>query len=232
MLCVGACVLRIRLDVSAPFCCQEFLLCPLLQLLSGSELLRDSLALSATYYLVLVLLVALLGFGIKPIVMRTAELCSRPETWVPAGKERQFPYNGGYKKDVFKTITEAVQLRTGFPFDWLPGSYEPFSACKRILRQLNSVLWEELEHTEAEARMLGSLFLAALASIVPVMASVYWPWIFIWGLVAFVLGYGFRKVRKREADYCYLNFLIAIHPPATGDDTPPLATGDLFSGAE
>ena len=201
------------------FAARNSFFAPLLLILSGSELLNDRLAIGTAYYLVLVLLAALLGFGIKPIVMRTAEWWSRPETWLPGGREGRFPYTAAYKKDkseVFKSITEAVQLRTGFPFDRLPGSYEPFSACKRILRQLSSVLWEELEHAEAEARMLGSLFLAALASIVPVMASVYWPWILTWGLGTLGLGYGFRKARKREADYCYLNFLIVMH--AVGSD--------------
>jgi len=70
--------------------------------------------------------------------------------------------------------------------------------------------------------MAGSLFLAALASICPVMATTYWLWIVIWALVTSALGYGFRKARKREVDYCYLNLLIVTHVAPTHKNKVPL----------
>jgi hypothetical protein len=183
---------------------------PVLQILSTDQVADKTQTIGTFYYLALAGLAALLGFSVKPIAMRAAEWCSRPETWRHGGRDHRFPYKAEYQgKEYFRTIVEAVALRTGFSADVLPGQYQPFSACKRILRESRSALWEELEHAEAEARMLGSLFLAVAVSVVPVTSSLRWNWVLLWCVSTFCLGYGFRRARRREINYCYMNFLIA-----------------------
>jgi hypothetical protein len=195
---------------------------PMLRILSGSDLMATPISIEAAYYVVLILLAGLLGFAVKPIVMRTAEWCSRPESWfVKEGGQRRFPYRKKYvNQPYFNSIIEAVRQRTGCDPTKLPGSYEPFSACKRILKQSNSALWEESEHTEAEARMLGSVFLAVVLSVVPVIVCLPCRWLLVWSPITFWLGYGFRRSRQREIDYCYLNFLIVIGDMSNSQKTP------------
>jgi len=205
------------LMLSKHFATKSSLFAPILQVFDGSQ------TIGVTHYVVLAFLAGLLGFAVKSIAMPAAEWCSRPETWHHGGKEKRFPYKKQFeKRPYFMTIAESVKRRTGFALDSLPG-YQPFSACKRILRESRSVLWEELEHSEAEARMLASLFLAIVASMLPVVASLSWQWILIWGVSSFTLGYSFRRAREREINYCYLNFLIAGR--ALGRPTPPGSEG-------
>jgi len=206
------------LMLSKHFAPKSSLFAPILQVFDSSQ------TIGASHYVALAFLAGLLGFAVKSIAMPAAEWCSRPETWHHGGKERRFPFKKKYeKKPYFIVIAESVKRRTGFTPDSLPG-YQPFSTCKRILRESRSVLWEELEHSEAG--MLASLFLAIVASMWPVMASLSWQWILIWVVSSFTLGYSFLRAREREINYCYLNFLIAgcaLDPPrAPGSEGPSL----------
>ena len=162
------------------------------------------------YYFALAAFAAILGFAVKHIVMLAAEWCSRPETWYKSGKGDRFPYTNEYRlKPYFETICSLITSRTGVASKDLPVTYQPFSACKRILREMRSELADELEHAEAESRMLGSLFLAVLAFLLPVLLSTQWDRVMLWAVATVGLGYSFRKARRREINYCYLNFLIA-----------------------
>ena len=68
---------------------------------------------------------------------------------------------------------------------------------------------------EAEVRMAGSLFLAAIYSVV--LHLVLWSfgysggglWVVLSFVAALVLAVGFNKLRLREVGYTYLNFLLA-----------------------
>ena len=100
-----------------------------------------------------------------------------------------------------------------------PLHVQPFSTCKRYLRVHCPALWEEAEHAEAETRMLGSLFLASVASALLLVASAVaaWHWpteatraITVSALLICVFGLAFRRRRRREVSLVYLNTLIAL----------------------
>jgi hypothetical protein len=87
---------------------------------------------------------------------------------------------------------------------------------------MSPVLWEECEHREAEVRMIGSLFLAALFSgcsaaiqLVRAGGGISLRWFAASLFAAVVLGYSMRSIRRAEVRYVYLNFLIAARgvPP-------------------
>jgi hypothetical protein len=92
-----------------------------------------------------------------------------------------------------------------------------FSACKRMVRVLRPELWEELEHIEAETRMLASLFVAAAASALVGLVAVLlapgsatrWQSLLASLVAAVVLSIGFRISRRLEVEYVYLGYLIA-----------------------
>lgn len=177
------------------------------------------------YYVLLLGIATLLGLAVKPIVMRAAEFWSSPESWYPGGEKTRFPYEQEYsteKKALHEHICKAIHLRTGFLPSELPGGYQPFSACKRILRENRSELAEESERLEAEARMHGSLFLAVLAAVLPVVLVARWEWTLLWAVCVVGFGYSFRRARKRECNYCYLNFVIAVHPGIPREPVEPV----------
>jgi hypothetical protein len=184
---------------------------PMLHVLMRGDNADAQPAPGTAYYFGLAMLAVVLGFAVKPIVMRSSEWFSRPETWRRGGEGHRFPYKGKFSdKAFFATIDESVFRMTGFSSDQIPGTSQPFSTCKRILRASRTPLWDEIEHAEAEARMIGSLFLAVVVSVVPVFLSFQWEWILLWGLAVAGLGSGFRRARERETRYCYMNFLIAL----------------------
>ncbi len=193
------------------------------QVLSGDP---RKLTAGTPYHLLLLGLAVVFGYAIKPLVMRAAEWCSRPESWYREGRVFRFPYQSRYEAAAyFPRILAAVERQTGLAATELPGGHQPFSACKRILRQRGSELTEETEHAEAEARMLGSLFLANVAVLPPVLLFSQWAWVLPWSLTTVGLGYAFRRAREREIKYCYLNFIIAFN--ATGANK----SANLESGA-
>jgi hypothetical protein len=203
----------------------------------------------------------LVGWSVKPIVMRTADrICARfdrreGETFKDARAPYVKRFDGGFLDFLFKH----VYGRLGLPEE-LRGSEQGetsdkeapanaekslptgtiFPICRRLIRATNPTLWAELEHREAEVRMIGSLFLGALFSAacsvlwLAILLSFQrslaslWTWAFatIWLvasiLVAYVLGAGFRYLRFREVQYVYINYLIAASERGKPESAPPL----------
>jgi hypothetical protein len=133
-------------------------------------------------------------------------------------KNHMFPYNSEVQsKPYFSKISSSIKLYLKEDWQNLPGK-QPYSTCKRILKTKHPELWEEVEHMEADSRMTGSLFLASLFSTIEALlaffhrGSVYVPikWLVFSIIALVILGRAFRKRRKREVKYTYLNYLIVI----------------------
>lgn len=98
---------------------------------------------------------------------------------------------------------------------------QPFSVCKRILREISPSLWEEAERREAEVRMLGSFFVATIFSLFCSLFSLIWnplshfksrhiwTWFLVSLLAALFLRWIFGKQKKQEVTQVYMNFLVA-----------------------
>jgi hypothetical protein len=100
---------------------------------------------------------------------------------------------------------------------------------KRLLRLVAPALWEELEHREAEVRLLGSLYLASVFSLFLALfeiirelivghqvhlVSVFWLATSI--AIALLAGDGFGHLRRREVEYAYLHTLVAVNARKQG----------------
>jgi hypothetical protein len=96
---------------------------------------------------------------------------------------------------------------------------QPFSICKRILREVSPHLWEEAERREAEVRMLGSFLMAALfnfacAVILLTSRGFYVPfevgiWVAVSLMLVCYLSVSYIKQKKAEVEYVYMNYLVA-----------------------
>jgi hypothetical protein len=169
-------------------------------------------------YVALALLALLAGFIVKPSATRLSEIfCSLDAFWKPGPrKDHRFPYDAEFRSQpYFKKVEESITSQLGFSPDLLPG-HGAASAAKRLLRLMSPLLWEECEHREAEVRMIGSLFLAALFSscaasiqLIRAASAISFRWFVASLLAAIVLGYSMRTIRRAEVKYVYLNFLIA-----------------------
>lgn len=189
------------------------------------------------FYIALAVVGLLLGYSIKPLATRYAEVFASLTEFRTARKnkmkfkELRFPYHYLYRDEKFyQEIVDEVGRRMGYTLDEKSRilATQPFSSCKRILKTLNPALWEENEYHEAEVRMMGSLVQAAFFNVLCAGLSVCvngLTWVgFIWfasaiGIVTLMLA-AFKKSRHAEVAYLYLNFLIAIRakdpqPPAT-----------------
>ena len=100
---------------------------------------------------------------------------------------------------------------------------------QRLLRLVAPSLWEELEHREAEVRLLGSLFLASVFSgglavieilrelaIVHGVARAAIMWLVASIVLAILIGDGFGHLRRREVEYTYLHTLLAVNAKRRG----------------
>ena len=166
----------------------------------------------------------LTGYSINLVATSLSEkICFLDRCWKSrhgdtTREEYLFPYNVSFQsKHYFHRITSAVSLLTGEDWHILPGK-QPYSTCKRFLRVKRPELWEEIEHLEADSRLIGSLFLASIFSTIcallafshPGPVSVPARWLIISIVTAMLLGQAFRKRRQREVRYTYLNYLIAL----------------------
>ena len=162
------------------------------------------------------------GYVLKPVANKIADVLARPFFWLQRDTRRagwrtlSFPYPSLYEtKDFFPKVGEILKTVTGVDgIDQLPGR-QPFTAAKRILHATAPTLWEESERMEAEVRMAGSLFLAALYST-GLHLALWWAgyakgglWSAFSLLAALALGFGFNTLRVREVGYTYLNLLLA-----------------------
>jgi hypothetical protein len=154
--------------------------------------------------------------------MNLAGLFSRPYFWLrketrSAGwRSLKFPYPSLHAgKPYFQKVRDVLKASTGLEdIESLPGR-QPFSTAKRYLHMVAPPLWEESERMEAEVRMAGALFLAALYSAG--LHLVLWiggspsagRWTVFSLLAAGALAFGFNTLRTREVGYTYLNLLVA-----------------------
>lgn len=162
------------------------------------------------------------GYALKPLAMNSAGLLARPLFWLrretrkAAWSSLVFPYRDLFAKgELLGKIEQILKAATGVKtIGELPGR-QPFSAAKRYLRAAAPTLWEESERMEAEVRMAGALFLAALYSAAFHLLLLAWGyaagglWAIFSSLIAFALGFGFNTLRVREVGYTYLNLLLA-----------------------
>jgi hypothetical protein len=188
------------------------------------------------FYIALTVGALLLGYSVKPVATRYAEMVTAGAEYLLGLRHGgrpfsyyRFPYHEKYADNpmyelIVGRVEEWLDVKAVAPPISLANvrksrllATQPFSSCKRILKVLNESLWEETEYREAQVRMIGSLILATLLSIFcalycMLVNEVSWPTT-IWlaasvGAVA-VLGYGFRLSRSAEVAYVYLNFLVA-----------------------
>lgn len=143
--------------------------------------------------------------------------------------DKIFPFHGRHcDKPYFVAIERLTYDITGCSFADLPGP-QPFGVMKRLLRLIAPPLWEELEHREAEVRLLGSVFLAAVFSaflsvieigreaIVDRQVSVQAAgWFLVSVAVALLAGDGFGHLRRREVEFVYLHTLVAVNAREKG----------------
>jgi hypothetical protein len=167
-------------------------------------------------HLVLLLVAALaIGYGSKPLTNAPAEFLV---SWMGG----RFPYADDHMSHDYFTELEqlAVEVTRAQELKDIKFLHvQPFSTCKRYLRVHSPALWEEAEHAEAETRMLGSLFLAAVVStlLVPIASVSAGKWtpamttaVILSVLLMVVFGAAFRRRRKREVSIVYLNTLITL----------------------
>jgi hypothetical protein len=198
--------------------------------LQNFSLKRDSEISWLPIILSFILVALLIGYILKPIAMRSAEIISaiffrinKKYQKIPLAKLR-FPFKEIYEQtDCYKQTCTLIEEGLGCSPEVLPG-HQPFSAAKRYLRLTAPSLWEESERMEAEVRMAGVLFLASLYSVglsgivifvswLGKLQEVHWWNMWLWFtlsvLAMFILAEGFNRLRVREVGYTYVNALIA-----------------------
>ncbi|MCG3121406.1 MAG: hypothetical protein ALAOOOJD_04484 [bacterium] len=139
-------------------------------------------------------------------------------------KDYLFPYPAIHqKREYFKVLEAFVESEVHQPWTDLRG-YQPFSICKRLLKIYVPKLWEEIQHREAQVRMLDSLLLAALFSFVLSLIKLVldWhvsrlffsfrtnmAWLMISIMATVVMAAIYRLRRHREVEDVYHYTLIA-----------------------
>lgn len=172
----------------------------------------------------------LIGYSLKPIAMRLAEMLSviffkRQKKYreIPLRKLK-YPFKEIYKDtDYYRQICALIRENLKCSPEELHG-HQPFSAAKRYLRLMAPTLWEESERMEAEVRMTGMLFLAALYSAALSGSILFLQafgrfqnsfqrnlvvWFALSILMTLILAESFNYLRVREVGYTYINALIA-----------------------
>jgi hypothetical protein len=182
------------------------------------------------FYVALAVLAVLAGAATNRLV-EFAEYVAYPEHWRPNSAGSRFPFHLEHSNaPYFCRITDYIDSALSVSWTDLPG-HKPFSTCRRLLKALNPNLWEECERVEAEVRMLGSLFLAGVVSLVlGIVKGVFslglWRTATVWcigsSIAVVLLCAVFRIARKREVKYVYLLTIIAtaIADPLTAVDEP------------
>lgn len=136
---------------------------------------------SLGFYLAFLIAALLLGYLVKAISSRPAEvivnglaqvshrLWSKPEIIdrFPFDKEHgSKPYFAELEKLLFRITALKGHSE-------LPDYYQPFEACKCLLKEHAPALWEEVQEREAQVRFLVSLLLAAVTSLVLAVFAVF-----------------------------------------------------------
>jgi len=191
--------------------------------------LSDMLETSNTVALVSGLLLAsvVIGYAVKPKAMRIGAMLALPLfrmhnrfAAIPM-RDLRYPYRRVHEAmQFYSPLVAHLSELMGCDVLQLPGN-QPFTTAKRLLRQIAPRLWEECEHVEAEVRLIGALFVAAVFSCLlallatvqellsPAAISGPIPWLIVSVAAAVVLGDGFNHMRLREVEYAYLHALLA-----------------------
>jgi hypothetical protein len=161
------------------------------------------------------------GYSIKPVAMRIANRLAMPlfllvrERRGSGWRHMSFPYRCCFEGTaVYVKAREILQEVTGMDPEALP-RIGTFSAAKRYLQAVAPSLWEESERLEAEVRLLGALFLAAVYSTLlhaalSLAGLRQGPAEALFSLLAAGLfGLGFDIARLREVAYTWLNVVLA-----------------------
>ncbi len=201
---------------------------------SAISVLTDNRSLS--FYVFLFLISFFIGFSTRQLVLTGAERLCAFFLYLWGGRKKafdtyMFPYNEihqneEYYKEIVRYLNEKFYEGTdsklpsssgGQLFELPRKGTQPFSACKRVVRILSPLLWEETEAREAAVRMLGSMFLSAIFSLICALLALFvnsWRisivWIVSTCLVVTFLAFAYRRARNSEVVYAYLNFLVAI----------------------
>jgi hypothetical protein len=161
------------------------------------------------------------GYTIKPIALRAASPLTKPfhilmrECKGTSWRSMDFPYTSYFNETTYyRKACQILAEVTSVDPQTFPRT-GAFSGAKRYLHASAPSLWEESERMEAEVRMLGALFLAAIYSFllhgVLAVAGLRQGlvWMILSLLVASVLALGLNIVRFREAAYTYINVVLA-----------------------
>lgn len=161
------------------------------------------------------------GYSIKPLALRVAGLFTKPlfsllsESRGVPWRSMHFPYHAYFANtSYYKKACQVLERVMGLDPEGLP-RVGPFAGAKRYLHAAAPALWEESERMEAEVRLLGALFLAAVYSAVLHFGlalagftnAIAWAVISL--ILTLVLAVGFNIVRFREVAYTYVNVVIA-----------------------
>jgi hypothetical protein len=170
-----------------------------------------------------------LGWIFKPIAMRTSEHITKwmlrfiKDTRKIKPEDARFPFLSFFcDTDYYREVAMMLKSKLKCNPETLPGSHT-FAAAKRFLRLVAPSLWEESERMEAEVRMTGGLFLAAVYSAILIGCTILAHylggqtddiragclWFVLSAVLSFALGASFIRLRFREVGYTYLNALIA-----------------------
>ena len=185
--------------------------------------------------LMLAICAIVIGYVAKPKAMHLASqvpiqiVATEEGHRLPRHGVIQFPFTPQHEtKPYFKAVEALTFDLVGCVHTDLHGP-QPFAIMKRLLRLVAPSLWEELEHREAEVRLLGSLFLASVFSgglavieilrelaIVHGVARAAIMWLVASIVLAILIGDGFGHLRRREVEYTYLHTLLAVNAKRRG----------------
>ena len=200
----------------------------------------------------------LIGYALKPLAMGMTERLLRIKMVEPALRhatklgmrglwekmsrrcvrfpDLKFPFDCLHEdQEYFRILVSYFESHLHCQVATLPG-HGLFTLTKRFLRLSAPPLWEESEHMEAEARMVGSTLLAALYSFfLSVLAllryrSEWWEigsWCALSAVAVAVLSLSFIRTRDREVSYTYINSLLLLSTmtSATGPSAKTQAAG-------
>jgi hypothetical protein len=176
------------------------------------ELTSNSASREPAFYVALFLSSLLVGYLIKAISSKIIEVLSYPLAVFSKQSRHKhwFPYTDYMQQTYPKLFDEVTALfTTVLRTDWhdLPG-YQPFEACKQLVKLHVPQFLEEVQEREAQVRMVGSLFLASCVSLVlSLRPGGYWLLISLVTTVS--LRALFRRRRHREVSDIYMITVIA-----------------------
>jgi hypothetical protein len=188
--------------------------------------------LGAGFYIAALITVLIVGYVAKYVAVKTAEYLVITYLVVPLARLRHrlktgkpwtgkpsdflFPYNAYHEgTPYFDKIVKAVESRLGIKRAEM-ASGQLFGTCKRLLKLHAPTLWEEAEQREAEVRMLASLVLAALFSLIVALlqATVHGNSTRAWALTSLASGIilvlAYRRRRRLEVVSVYFAVLAAL----------------------